>query len=184
MIPSGRRDKRQLPKRAADRLSALERLKQGRSARSLKDKYEVEDVENVYEEVDEDEYSEKVRERTLRDFVVDDGKYLLCNFSLFDHEKSSRSACSFSTSDGSYFDDGREIFDADSDEDELPGTKKSKTSRSKPSGKEKSAKTSDIRDMLKAVSGKKKPQVFTLIDQTSCMSCPISSLFTYQLFYR
>jgi DNA polymerase alpha subunit A len=52
----------------------LEKLKQGRSARSIKDKYEVEDVENVYEEVDEAEYSEKVRERTLRDFVVDDGK--------------------------------------------------------------------------------------------------------------
>jgi hypothetical protein len=63
------------------------------------------------------------------------------------------------SSDGSYFDDGREIFDAESDEDELPGSRKSKKSRSKATPKEKSAKTSDIRDMLKAATGKKKPQV-------------------------
>lgn len=52
----------------------MEKLKE---ARSGKRKYEVEEIENVYEEVDEKEYSHTVLKRQREDWIVDDGKSFL-----------------------------------------------------------------------------------------------------------
>lgn len=66
---SGRTKRQKIDK--TGRLSALERLKQARSGG--KRKYEVEELENVYDEVDEKEYSNTVLKRQRDDWIVDDG---------------------------------------------------------------------------------------------------------------
>ncbi|CAG0916477.1 unnamed protein product [Notodromas monacha] len=133
----GGRERRTASRKVCDRLSALQRLKESRG-KSLKDKYEIEEVDNVYDEVDENEYSERVRERSLRDFVIDD--------------------------DGSgYFDDGREIFDGDSGEEDSDALstrrKAAKDAGRKSSHEKESVKTGDIRKMLKIAPSKNKPKV-------------------------
>lgn len=59
------------------RLSALEKLKEFRSG---KRKYEIEELENVYDEVDEKEYSTTVLKRQRDDWIVDDGIKILLAF--------------------------------------------------------------------------------------------------------
>ncbi|MCJ8745884.1 hypothetical protein PDJAM_G00135430 [Pangasius djambal] len=82
------------------RKSALEQIK--RAKKGEKVKYEVEEVESVYEEVDEDQYSRMVRERQDDDFIVDD--------------------------DGAgYVEDGREIFDEDLEDKSLETSSKNKS---------------------------------------------------------
>lgn len=68
---SGRNRRQKVDK--TGRLSALEKLKETRSG---KRKYEVEELENVYDEVDEREYSNTVLKRQQDDWIIDDGKQL------------------------------------------------------------------------------------------------------------
>jgi DNA polymerase alpha subunit A len=57
----------------SNRLDALERLKNVRTG-GAKNKYEVRELENVYDVVDESTYSRKVHDRQRDDWIVDDGK--------------------------------------------------------------------------------------------------------------
>lgn len=82
---SGRNKRQKVDK--AGRFSALERLKE---ARTGKRKYEVGELENIYDEVDEKEYSSTVLKRQRDDWIVDDGKHLFISFNLriFHYKKS------------------------------------------------------------------------------------------------
>lgn len=66
---SGRTRRQKVDK--TGRLSALEKLKEARSGG--KRKYEIEKIENIYDEVDEKEYSNTVLKRQRDDWIVDDG---------------------------------------------------------------------------------------------------------------
>lgn len=58
------------------RLSAFERLKQLKG-KGVKNKYDVDEMENVYDTVDEREYSERVMQRQEDDWIEDDGVYII-----------------------------------------------------------------------------------------------------------
>ncbi|XP_028164527.1 DNA polymerase alpha catalytic subunit [Ostrinia furnacalis] len=131
---AGQRAKRQKVDKHG-RMSALEKLK-ALKGKGTKHKYDVDEVENVYETVDEREYTERVLQRQEDDWIEDD--------------------------DGTgYVEDGREIFDDDEIEDtyvavnkESGRGQKRKAKLAAPSGAK-----GNIRNLLGAMPAKKKEEV-------------------------
>ncbi|XP_054168557.1 DNA polymerase alpha catalytic subunit-like [Oppia nitens] len=131
-----RREKRKVSAQLSKKLSALQKLRQ---LKGSKNKYQIEDEIDVYEEVDEDEYSELVAKRQREDWIVDD--------------------------DGAgYADTGHEIFDdCDGGEDDgyRKSSKRDNSLKSKMTPKNKSLiasddnkpikKSNNIRDMFKSL---------------------------------
>lgn len=121
------------------RQSALDRLRQ---LKGSKHKYAVDDLQNVYETVDENEYTERVLQRQEDDWIEDD--------------------------DGAgYVEDGREIFDDDQIEDSYVATsKRESTGR----GQKRKARVAapagqgNIRNMLGCMPSKRKEDVKTSDD--------------------
>ncbi|XP_071492723.1 DNA polymerase alpha catalytic subunit-like [Diadema antillarum] len=131
---TSRRSRRDVGKKKASRMSALERLKNAKKGgKRFYD--EEEDLQNVYDVVNEDEYSKIVQDRQEDDWIVDD--------------------------DGSgYVEDGREIFDDDlrADQEEEPSNKsKSRAGPQKAAKKQKPTKPKgDIKSLFLNAAKKKK----------------------------
>ncbi|KAF2880378.1 hypothetical protein ILUMI_25794 [Ignelater luminosus] len=95
--PRAKRQKRERPQKT----TAFEKLKQ---LKGSKHKYEVSDVENVYEVIDEKEYTKRVLDRQDDDWIVDDDG-------------------------GGYVEDGRDIFDDDLDAESIAAASKEGTNK-------------------------------------------------------
>ncbi|KAL9965782.1 hypothetical protein ACROYT_G029627 [Oculina patagonica] len=129
---STRRSKRSA-KRNAGATSALDKIRKFRQT-GERSKFEVGEVSDVYQVVNEDEYSDIVRKRQEEDWVIDD--------------------------DGTgYVDDGREIFDDDLEDEPSTGKNVPKFKPKKPNVKKPTVKPKSINKMLLAASAKaKKPK--------------------------
>ncbi|XP_054015194.1 DNA polymerase alpha catalytic subunit [Hylaeus anthracinus] len=113
------------------RLSALEKLRQ---LKGSKHKYEVDELENVYEEVDEKEYSRTVIKRQHDNWIIDDGE-------------------------SGYVEDGREIFDDDLDDESIQEARKQKMVGPRKSKKDSVKKRGTIQNMIMNMPTKKKADV-------------------------
>jgi len=124
-----RRDNAGKRKAPAGKFAALQKLREARE-QGKKMNYEVEEVQNVYDIVDENEYAEEVTKKRDEGWIVDD--------------------------DGGYVEDGREIFD-DEEDDGSSYDSKSKV-KSKEKGekvKKEGVRSSNIKNMLMSMPSKK-----------------------------
>ncbi|KAG8188182.1 hypothetical protein JTE90_019460 [Oedothorax gibbosus] len=120
------------------RLAAFEKLK---ACKGSKHKYEVKEESKVYEEVSEKEFSKIVQQRQEDDWIVDDNG-------------------------SGYCEDGREIFDDDVEEDIYTDKKTKLPPKNKFAGPQKknTPKSSDIKNMFKALPTKRKVEDIKLED--------------------
>jgi len=115
------------------RKAALEHFREARSGQ--RPRYVIAEEHNIYEEVDEEEYSKIVRDRQDDDWIVDDGT--------------------------GYVEDGREIFDDDPEAVATAGKKKSTTNAKtakNPNIRPTDSKPKSIRSMFAAAAIKPKVQ--------------------------
>ncbi|KAI4501335.1 hypothetical protein M0802_003708 [Mischocyttarus mexicanus] len=124
--PSGRA-RRQKPGKSASFL-ALQKLKQ---LKGSKNKYEIDELENVYDEVDEQEYSRTVINRQNDDWIVDDGG-------------------------NGYIEDGREVFDDDLDDSSIQNAMKHSNAGPRKKKKVTTKSKRSIQDMIMQMPSNKK----------------------------